>query len=45
MPDAILHSAKTLQHRKAERPVILALTVAGGQPQSVEPTDVLTCSG
>jgi hypothetical protein len=42
MPDAILHSAKTLQHRKAERPVILALTVAGGQPQSVEPTDVLT---
>jgi hypothetical protein len=42
MPDAILQAAKSLQQRKAERPVILALTVAGGQPQSVEPTDVLT---
>ncbi len=42
MLDAILQSAKALRQRKAERPVILALTVTGGQPQSIEPTDVLT---
>ncbi len=41
MLEAITQSAKTLQQRKAERPVILALTVAGGQPHSVEPTNVL----
>jgi hypothetical protein len=42
MLDAVLQAAKALQQRKAERPVILALTVAGGQPQSIEPRDVLT---
>ncbi len=40
--DAIAHAAKSLQQRKAERPIILALTVAGGQPQSIEPRDVLS---
>ena len=30
------------KQRKAERPVIVALTVAGGKPESIEPTDVLT---
>jgi len=39
--DAIAHAAKALRQRKAERPIILALTVAGGQPESVEPRDVL----
>ena len=42
MLDAISRAAKTLQQRKAERAVILALTIAGGQPQSIEPRDVLT---
>lgn len=42
MLEAILDSAKALQERKAERPVILAMTVAGGQPHSVEPKSVLT---
>ena len=42
MLDAILQAAKALRQRKAERPVILALTVTGGLPQSIEPTDVLT---
>ena len=42
MLDAIARAAKSLQQRKAERPIILALTVAGGQPQSIEPRDVLT---
>ena len=39
--DAIEGSAKTLQQQKAERPVILALTIAGGRPASVDPTEVL----
>jgi hypothetical protein len=42
MIDAIARAAKALQQRGAERPIILALTVAGGQPQSVEPRDVLS---
>jgi hypothetical protein len=42
MLDAILQAAKSLRQRKAERPVILSLTVAGGKPESIEPTDVLT---
>jgi len=41
MLEAILDSAKALQERKAERPVILAMTVAGGQPHSIEPKNVL----
>ncbi len=41
MLDAIGRAAKTLEQRKAERGVILALTLAGGQPDSVEPRDVL----
>lgn len=40
--EAILDSAKTLQQRKAERPVIVAMTVAGGQPHAIEPQNVLT---
>lgn len=42
LPEAIADAAKTLQRRKAERPVILALTIAGGQLHSVEPENVLT---
>lgn len=42
MLEAIADSAKTLQQRKAERPVILAMTAAGGQPHSIEPQNVLT---
>ena len=42
MLEAITQSAKTLQQRKAERPVILALTVGGGQSHSLEPTSVLS---
>jgi hypothetical protein len=42
MLDAIARAAKSLQQRKAERPIILALTGTGGQPQSIEPSDVLT---
>jgi hypothetical protein len=42
MLDAIVQASRTMQRKKAERPVILALTLAGGQPQSIEPTEVLT---
>jgi hypothetical protein len=42
MLDAIVQASKALQQQKAERPVILSLTLAGGQPQSVQPDDVLT---
>lgn len=42
MVEAIADSAKTLRQRKAERPVILALTIAGGQLHSVTPENVLT---
>ncbi len=41
MLDAIGRAAKALERRKAERAVILALTLTGGQPDSVEPRDVL----
>jgi hypothetical protein len=42
LPEAIADSAKALGLRKAERPVILALTIAGGQLHSVQPENVLT---
>lgn len=42
MLDAIVQASRALQRQKAERPVILSLTLAGGQPQSVQPDDVLT---
>jgi hypothetical protein len=41
MLDAIGRAAKSLERRQAERAVILALTLTGGQPDSVEPRDVL----
>jgi hypothetical protein len=41
MVEAIADAAKAFQQRKAERPVILALTIAGGQLHSVEPQNVL----
>jgi hypothetical protein len=41
MLDAIGRAAKALERRNAERAIILALTLAGGQPESVEPRDVL----
>ena len=41
LPEAISDAAKELQLRKAERPVILALTIAGGILHSVEPNNVL----
>jgi hypothetical protein len=41
MPEAIAEAAKALQQRKVERPVILAMTIAGGQLHSVEPDNVL----
>lgn len=42
MLEAISESAKVLQQRKAERPVILAMTLTGGQPHSIDPKNVLT---
>jgi hypothetical protein len=41
LPEAIAESARELQQRKAERPIILALTIAGGLLHSVEPNNVL----
>ena len=41
LPEAIADSAKALQQRKAERPVILALTIAGGMLHSVEPNNIM----
>ena len=42
MVEAIGDAAKRLQQRKAERPVIVAMTVAGGEVQSVQPENVLS---
>lgn len=42
MLEAIADASKTLQSRKAERPVIVAMTMAGGQPHSIDPKNVLT---
>ena len=42
MLEAIADASKTLQQRKAERPVIVAMTMAGGQPHSIDPKNVLT---
>lgn len=42
MLEAIADASKTLQQRKAERPVIVAMTMAGGQPHSIDPQNVLT---
>ncbi len=41
LPEAISDAAKELQLRKAERPIVLALTIAGGILHSVEPNNVL----
>jgi len=41
MLDAIDRAAKALQQRKAERAVVVALTLAGGKPESIEPNNVL----
>jgi hypothetical protein len=40
--DGIASAAKALRQRKAERPVIVTMTIAGGKPEGIEPTDVLT---
>jgi hypothetical protein len=41
LPEAVSDSAKELQQRKVERPIILALTIAGGLLHSVEPNNVM----
>jgi hypothetical protein len=41
MPDAIERAAKALQQRKAERPIVVAMTLTGGTPQSIQPDNVL----
>jgi hypothetical protein len=41
MLDAIDRAAKALQQRKAERAVIVAMTLTGGKPESIEPNNVL----
>ena len=41
MLDAIGRAAKALQQRKAERAVVVALTLTGGKPESIEPNNVL----
>lgn len=41
MLDAIDRAAKSLQQRKAERSVVVALTLTGGKPESIEPKNVL----
>lgn len=41
MLDAIERAAKGLKQRKAERAVVIALTLTGGKPESIEPNNVL----
>jgi hypothetical protein len=41
MLDAIDGAAKALQQRKAERAIVVALTLAGGRPESIQPDNVL----
>ena len=41
LPEAIADAAKTLQQRKAERPIVLAMTIAGGMLHSVEPNNIM----
>ena len=41
MLEAIDQAAKTLQQRKAERGVVVAMTLTGGKPESIEPNNVL----
>jgi hypothetical protein len=41
MLDAIDRAAKALRQRKAERSVVLAMTLTGGKPESIEPINVL----
>ena len=41
MLDAIDRAAKALQQRKAERAVVVALTLTGGKPELIEPKNVL----
>jgi VWFA-related protein len=39
--DAIERAAKALQQRKAERAVVIALTLVGGKPELIDPNNVL----
>ena len=41
MLDAIDRAAKALQQRRAERAIVVALTLNGGKPESVQPDNVL----
>jgi hypothetical protein len=41
MLDAIERAAKALQQRKPERAVVVALTLVGGKPDSIQPDNVL----
>jgi hypothetical protein len=42
MLDGIASAARALRQRKAERPVIVAMTITGGKPEGIEPVNVLT---
>lgn len=41
MPDAIDRAARAFMQRKSERAIVLALTLNGGTPESVQPDNVL----
>ena len=41
LPEAIADAAKVLQQRKAERPIVVAMTIAGGILHSIEPNNVM----
>ena len=41
MLDAVDRAAKALQQRKAERAVVVAMTLTGGKPELIEPNNVL----
>jgi hypothetical protein len=41
MLDAIDRAASTFQQRKAERAIVVALTLTGGKPESIQPDNVL----
>jgi hypothetical protein len=41
MVDAIDRAAKAFQQQKVERGVVVALTLTGGKPERIEPTNVL----
>ena len=42
MLDAIDRASKALQQRKAEWAVVVAMTLTGGKPESIEPNHVLS---